>query len=115
MRRIQLKVPHGQSYDSTFGVVPIVAAGMGWAILTPLCLLDAVSLAKGTVCAPLPSPGSNRQVSLVARAGELGGMPHRMAVLARQALESRCVPEIRKMMPWLGERLSIGHFEKSQF
>jgi len=101
LRRLRLKIPLGQEYDSTEGVVRMVAAGVGWAIVTPLCILDAVSLVDRGFCAPLPSPGLYRQLSLVARRSEMGGIPQQIAALTRRVLRDRCAPEIHRLMPWL--------------
>ena len=41
LRRLRLDLPRGQAYELTSGIVSMVAAGLGWAITTPLCMLDA--------------------------------------------------------------------------
>lgn len=107
LRRLRLELPRGQAYDSTSGVVSMVAAGMGWAITTPLCMLDARPLANQVFCAPLPPPAVSRQIMLVARSDEMGELPSRVAGLARKALETRCA-EIASMFPWLGDKFTVG-------
>jgi DNA-binding transcriptional LysR family regulator len=106
LRRLRLKIPLGQEYDSTEGVIRMVAAGMGWAIITPLCVLDASSLVDRAFCAPLPLPRMHRQLSLVAR-NEMGGIPQQIATLIRQVLKVRCIPEVRRMMPWLNNGFRV--------
>jgi hypothetical protein len=44
---------------------------------------------------------------LVARSDEMGGLPSRVAGLARKALETRCA-EIAGMFPWLGDKFTVG-------
>jgi len=107
LRRLRLKIPLGQEYDSTEGVVRMVAAGAGWAIVTPLCILDAVSLIGSAFCAPLPSPGLYRQLSLVARRTEMGTVPQYIAALMRRVLQDRYAPEIRRLMPWLNNGFKV--------
>jgi len=108
LRRLRLELPRDLAYDSTSGVVSMVAAGLGWAITTPLCMLDARPAANSAFCAPLPPPAMARQLMLVARSGEMGGIPSRIADLARRALETRCAPEIAGMFPWLGDKFKVG-------
>jgi DNA-binding transcriptional LysR family regulator len=108
LRRLRLELPRDQAYDSTSGVVSMVAAGLGWAITTPLCMLDARPAANSVFCAPLPPPALSRQLMLVARSGEMGGIPSRVADLARRVLATRCAPEIAGMFPWLGDQFKVG-------
>ena len=107
LRRLRLELPRGQAYDSTSGVVSMVAAGLGWAITTPLCMLDPRPTANNVFCAPLPPPAVFRQIMLVARSDEMGGLPSRTAGFARKALEARCA-EIASMFPWLGDKFIVG-------
>ncbi|MEP7084518.1 MAG: LysR substrate-binding domain-containing protein, partial [Betaproteobacteria bacterium] len=108
LRRLRLELPRDQSFDSTSGVVSMVAAGLGWAITTPLCMLDARPAADSVFCAPLPPPALSRQLVLVARSGELGGIPSRIAEITRRVLEAQCVPQIAEMFPWLKDEFRVG-------
>jgi DNA-binding transcriptional LysR family regulator len=108
LRRLRLELPHGQVYDGTSGVVSMVAAGLGWAITTPLCMFDARPAANKVFCAPLPPPAMSRQLMLVARSNEMGSIPSHIADLARKVLETRCAPEIAEMFPWLGDSFKVG-------
>ena len=108
LRRLRLELPRDQAYDSTSGVVSMVAAGLGWAITTPLCMLDARADAHSVFCAPLPPPALSRQLTLVARSGEMGAIASRIAELTRGVLETRCAPEIGRMFPWMAGDFRIG-------
>ncbi|MFS8086327.1 MAG: LysR family transcriptional regulator [Acidobacteriota bacterium] len=108
LRRLRLELPRDQAYDSTSGVVSMVAAGLGWAITTPLCMLDARTAANSVFCAPLPPPALSRQLMLVARSGEMGAIPSRIADLTRRVLAERCAPEIAAMFPWVGDEFKGG-------
>ena len=108
LRRLRLELPRGQVYDGTSGVVSIVAAGLGWAITTPLCMFDARPAANRVFCAPLPPPAMSRQLMVVARSNEMGSITSRIADLARKVLETRCAPQIAGMFPWLGDKFKVG-------
>jgi len=108
LRRLRIELPRAQAYDSTSGVVSMVAAGLGWAITTPLCMLDVQPADHGVFCAPLPAPAMSRTLMLVARSGEMGAIPARIAEVTRRVLETRCAPEIGRMFPWLGDGFRVG-------
>ncbi|MEO8133217.1 MAG: LysR family transcriptional regulator [Betaproteobacteria bacterium] len=108
LRRLRIELPRDQVYDSTSGVVSMVAAGLGWAITTPLCMLDARANVDSVFCAPLPAPALSRQLMLVARSGEMGDLPRHVAGAVREVLALRCAPEICAMFPWLDGAFRVG-------
>jgi DNA-binding transcriptional LysR family regulator len=108
LRRLKLDIPLGQEFDNSDGLVAMVAAGLGWALTTPLCLLDARPPQGRVAALPLPAPGLSRRLTLVARRGELGRVPRQVAALARRVLAERCAPALAREMPWLGRRFRIG-------
>lgn len=108
LRRLRIELPRDQVYDSTSGVVSMVAAGLGWAITTPLCMLDARPPANRVFCAPLPPPALSRELMLVARSDEMGQTPARIADIVRSVMRNRCSPEIAGMFPWLGDAFKVG-------
>lgn len=107
LRRQRLQIPMGQEFDTTEGVAAMVSAGLGWAITTPLCVVSAAGAANRVLYAPLPGGGLSRRLTSVARTGELGRVPRRVATIIHQVLERRCLPEVRRMMPWLGDQFRI--------
>jgi len=107
LRRLRLDIPRSQEFDHTQGIVSLVAAGLGWSITTPLCVLEALATTPGIFCAPLPDPGISRRLTLIARTGDLGRMPRRIAQLARRILRETCLPKVEEHMPWLGGKFRI--------
>jgi len=108
LRRLGVKAPRLLEVDATDALMAMVRAGLGWAIATPLCLLQARSLIAGIRVVPFPAPGFVRQLHLFARAGEYGELPQRVAHLACDILKRECAPELRKLVPWLRGQFSIG-------
>jgi len=108
LRRRRLEIPLGHAYDGTHGVVPMVDAGLGWAITTPLCLYDVPPAADRTRCVVLPTPGLARNLTLVARRGELGSIPARVAGLACRVLKTQLLPALARIMPEAQKRIEIG-------
>ncbi len=109
LRRLRLEPPHRLEFDTADAVMAMVAAGVGWAISTPLCFLQAQAYAPRIRCLPLPGPGFGRQLTLFARADELGELPARIAAAAAEVLSRRCLPAIAAQAPWMVEAMAVGH------
>jgi DNA-binding transcriptional LysR family regulator len=89
LRRLRLDLPRWQEFDTPYGVAAAVAAGLGWAITTPLCIEEAALPGEPLPCHRLPGPGLQRRLVLVARQRELGLLPQQVAQLCRTALQTR--------------------------
>lgn len=87
LRRLGLDLPRRQEFDTPYGVAAAVAAGLGWAITTPLCISEAALPQAGLCCHPLPGPALVRQLVLVARQRELGPLPKQLAAFCRTTLQ----------------------------
>lgn len=108
LRRLGVKAPHLLEVDASDALVAMVGAGLGWGIATPLCLLQVHSRLKGVKAVPFPGPTFVRQLHLIARSGEYGDLPRKVADIACGVLREHCVPELRALVPWLGNQLVIG-------
>lgn len=108
LRRLGVRAPHVLEADATDTVVAMVAAGLGWAIATPLCLLQARSQVARVRTLPFPDTGFVRQLHLIARSGEYGELPRRVAVLSCEIVRNECLPEMRKLVPWLRGQVVVG-------
>jgi hypothetical protein len=56
---------------------------------------------------PLAAPGLTRRITLIAHRGELGDLPRALAERARRVVETRLLPDIRALVPWLGNAIEI--------
>lgn len=108
LRRLGVKAPRLLEVDATDALAAIVAAGLGWGIATPLCLLQVRSRLEGVKALPLPGPSFTRALHLVTRAGVYGELPRHVADIACGVLREHCLPELRKLMPWLRQQIVIG-------
>lgn len=86
LRRLKLDLPRRQEFDTPYGVAAGVAAGLGWAITTPLCIGEAALPEARLRSHPLPGPALVRRLVLVARQRELGPLPRQLADLCRARL-----------------------------
>lgn len=108
LRRLGVKAARLLEVDATDTLVAMISAGLGWAIATPFCLLQAGGRAKGVKAFPFPAAGFNRQLHLVTRSGEYGGLPQRIVDLSCEIVRRECMPEIRRLAPWLKNQIMIG-------
>lgn len=108
LRRLGVRAARLLEVDATDTLVAMVSAGLGWAIATPFCLLQARGNMKGVKTLPFPGAGFNRQLHLIARAGEHGDLPRRIVDLSCGIVRRECMPEIRRLAPWLKHEIIIG-------
>jgi DNA-binding transcriptional LysR family regulator len=108
LRRLRLDIPRRQEFDTPYAVTAAVAAGLGWAITTVLCVIEAGLSLDMMRILPLPGPSLRRHLTLVARRDELGPLPRQTAALAVKTLEQKCRPFMTLHGPWLGEHFRIG-------
>ncbi|WP_149140331.1 LysR family transcriptional regulator [Gemmobacter caeruleus] len=87
--------------DSYHAILAMVAAGQGWAILTPLALHHVARFQGALEVLPMPYGRLERQITLSARAGVLQSMPETIAARLRSLLEAQVVAPSLARWPWL--------------
>jgi DNA-binding transcriptional LysR family regulator len=93
--------------DTSDIVMSMVAADLGFTITTPLCLLQGRASLAELAALPLPGPALSRTIYQVSREGEVSEMASQCFLAGRLALAQEAFPELRRIMPWLGERLAL--------
>jgi DNA-binding transcriptional LysR family regulator len=99
--------PHRLEIDTADSLVAMVAAGIGWALLTPLCLLQARANWQGVAALPLPGPPLARELTLVARRGEYGDLPRTVAAAAVELFRREWQPQLAQLAPWLEDAVTM--------
>ncbi|GLK75508.1 LysR family transcriptional regulator [Methylopila jiangsuensis] len=89
LRRIGVEPRRRLSFDTPQGLVASVAEGGRFAIVTPLCVIEAGAAADSFVVTALPGPEFSRRLTLVAYDHELGRLPGELAKLSRERLAAR--------------------------
>lgn len=108
LRRLRLDIPRRLEFDTPHAVTAAVADGLGWAITTVLCSMEAdVSLSNLQIAA-LPGPAISRRLTLVARRGELGTLPKQIATLAAETLHAAALPFVKEHCPAIADHFRIG-------
>lgn len=107
LRLNRLELPGRLHLDNTFAVLRLVGAGAGWTVTTPLCLYQAGLSRLEVRVVALPTAPLKRELTLVARRDELGGLPAQLAHDSRLLLERHFRREIERELPWLAAQLTI--------
>ncbi len=107
LARQNLRLDHRFELDSYHSIMAMVAAGVGWTILTPLGFLRAQRFCAAAELVPLPFAPLSRRISLVARRDVLGDIPARTARRLRPLIEDEIITPCLTEMPWLEGALRL--------
>ncbi len=107
LRRLRIDATGRFEFDTSDAVLGMVAAGIGWTITTPFCLLQSAMHVPRLRIEPLPFPRLRRKISVVSHQDELSDLPVRIAVAAREIVATRCKAELAAVALWLAEEVTI--------
>ena len=112
LRRLGIAADRRIEVDGSDALLAMVAAGIGWAITTPLCILQASAHLPGVLALPLPPPGFNRTLSLVLRDDSPASLVEHLASAARDVLRETCLPRLRQLTPAFTTSITVGEAAK---
>lgn len=102
LRHVGVDAPRRFEFDATDPMLSLVAAGLGWAVTTPLCLWQSRAWVDQLDLLPIPGTGlSRRNFYLLCREEEWALMADDIARITRTALVHDTLPAIRARMPSL--------------
>ncbi|MEY3624060.1 MAG: hypothetical protein RLZZ407_1619 [Pseudomonadota bacterium] len=104
--RMKLKLPQMVEVESSHQQLALVAAGIGWAITTPVCLAAVPELLSQLRAEPMTRGRFSRSVQVVARIDELGNIPSLTAALCQQVLQEKIFPPLIDEYPWMAQQLA---------
>ena len=107
LKRVRVHAPRVCEFDTAQAVSAMVAAGHGFAVATPLCVMEGAALGYDVVTAPLPGPGIARILHVLARGHALGQQAAVFAELCRAVLRDRIQPMCEARMPWIGSGFKV--------
>jgi DNA-binding transcriptional LysR family regulator len=107
INRLRISIPFYAEFDTAIGQLAAVADGLGWSLTTPLCLAQEKHMSSRLTVLPMTKGRFARAIKLIARRGRLADIPAKLAVMSRQILAEKIVPEIGSIQPWLSEELRI--------
>ncbi len=99
--------PHRLEIDTADSLVAMVAAGIGWALITPLCLLQSRADPQAVTVQPLPKSGPGRELILLSRRGEYGDLPETIAATATGIFIREWRPQLARFAGWLVDAVAV--------
>ncbi len=107
LRRIGLRPHRRVEMDSSESLLAMVAAGVGWAITTPLCVVHGRPDMAQLLLLPLPGFEFSRHVVLIHRRGEYDELAECVARIAWDTLEEHVVPAVRRQLPFAANMMIV--------
>lgn len=108
LARLGIDAPRTLEFDGTESVFAMVAAGVGWAITTPVCLIHGGASRLPLRAVPLPGPSFSRSVHLLGREGEFGAFPRRVCKHTRDILRAMMARHLPAVAPWAAKGTIVG-------
>jgi len=105
LSRLRLTTRCTLAFDSSDAVLAMVGAGLGFAVSTPLCLLQARQRLQNVCLTRLPGPTVRRHLSIGHHAGELEALAGEIGAVTLRALREQALPAIRGLGDWLTAEL----------
>ena len=112
LRRLRVNPPRSVEFDSAQMVAAVVSRGAGFAIATPMCVLEGIAVGHNVRALPLAGPSVSRTLHLLVRGRELGPQAIMLAALCRHVLAERIAPRVHDLMPWLGDGFDVINLER---
>jgi DNA-binding transcriptional LysR family regulator len=102
LRHVGVNAPRRFEFDATDPLLSLIAAGLGWALSTPLCLWQSRQYLDEVTVVPLPHARlGRRDFFLLTHEGEAASLSDEVARVTRQLLRHETLPAIRSLMPAL--------------
>ncbi|MGE0800923.1 MAG: LysR family transcriptional regulator [Lautropia sp.] len=97
LRQHAIRAPRHIEVDTADTLTSMVAGGLGWAITTPLCVMQAAQHARNVGIRMVPALASSRSIYVLARDGEYETLVKDVFLHGRAVLEEDAVPALRKI------------------
>lgn len=97
LRRIDLRMPTRLELDNADALTSMVAAGIGWAITSPMCLLQAAAYVDQVSTHVIDAMGLERSLYLVARRDEYSAFFEDACEIAHEVIETSFLPRLKAL------------------
>lgn len=108
LERERIDAPMRYRFDTIDGVIAMVAAGLGWALVTPLSFMKSINLAPRVRCVPLPGRPLRRTMMLAMRQEEGNAIAPAIRKATRDLLRDVFLPEAQQLLPEIARQIVIG-------
>lgn len=107
LRRLRIDLNPLAAFESSRSVFAMLQKSGGWAITTPLCLLDSRADLGRLDSHRLPFAAFSRTIRMIARSEELGHLPANLAHQTRRLLTEKFQQEFTALPTWIGAETVI--------
>lgn len=107
LREQGVEAPKSMEFDGTDSVMPMVAAGLGWGISTPLCMVHGRPFAKNVALVPIADPAPTRTLSLVYRGHATTDIVSVAEREIRTILTKLITGPVRDLAPWAEAQMIV--------
>lgn len=97
LRRLGVRVPNRLELDNADALTSMVAEGIGWAVTSPMCLLQASSYLDNVEVHVIDGFGLERSLYLVARRDEYNAFFQDACLTAREVITGAFIPRVRAL------------------
>lgn len=104
----RLEVPRRLEFDTSESVMKLVEAGLGWTLVTPLCLAESGVGFDAVVLRPLDGPSLSRKLHVLARPHELPGVPERVREVVVNLTRELLNRQLTGRHAWLQRQIRYG-------
>ncbi|CAM3621370.1 LysR family transcriptional regulator [Parendozoicomonas haliclonae] len=104
LKRFNLQAENTFEFDSSTALMAMVKEGMGWTIITPLCLAQASEHLSEVRFAPLKEPGYFRELQLIYRNDMNIAQVKYILQSIEELFHSQVFPIIHRHIPWFTAR-----------
>lgn len=107
LKRVRFSPPRHYAFEASRSVLQMVVQTGGWALTSPLNLLDAERFVKKVDIFSMPFPQSSRTVYLISREGELGSIPDMLAKRSRDLVRASEIKRFRDIAPHIADQMIV--------
>ncbi len=100
LKRQRIEAPQCLEFDGSESVLAMVQEGIGWALTTPLCLLQARADFNRIQLLPLPGHAPCRNLYMIQRATETNSATQQIEQLSKRLLKRLVREVLRKHVPF---------------
>lgn len=108
LRRIEIRAPIRLELDNADALTSMVAEGIGWAITSPMCLLQGVTHAGKVATHVVEKVGLERSLYLVARRDEYNAFFDAACDTAREVIETSFIPRLTVLGGDIEKLITVG-------
>jgi DNA-binding transcriptional LysR family regulator len=107
LKRLRINLPTRFEFESHQSMMAVVAAGLGWAITTPLGYMQSRRFQENVRLCKFPSNAFSRRFSIIGHSGYSSAIAQIVANTFRPLIKTHFITPMLEQQPWLKESLRL--------